>query len=216
MIVLLGSSTAGGASVSRPELSYAKRLTSWLVQAAPGASMVNLAMGGYTTCQLRPSGYTSTAECPVVDTNRNVDAAMRKHPDLVMVHLPSNDASQGIDLSTSLKNLDQIVQKIRAGGAEPLLIGAHPRPMTGRNLDTLKAWARALESYPGVETVKLWDSLSMDSSHLKPELTSDGTHPNDSGHVIIYRQILRSTTFQNRFIASMGIHRRPSDPACVD
>lgn len=199
-VVFLGSSSAAGHGASTRGASYAWRLSESLSATRPTGCGVNLARGGYTTWHLRPGSLELRPGRPRVDTLRNIDAALERSPRLVVVHLPSNDPALRIPLEESIGNLHAIVSRAHDAGVRVLVIGSQPRPLAGDTAALLRHWARALDTLSLAETVDVWDSLAQDSSRLKPGVVAaDGIHLNDSGHALVYRQVLRSRTWRELF-----------------
>jgi len=118
--------------------------------------------------------------------------------------LPTNDAMSLVPLDASLRNLRASIVEANSAGVRVLVIGPQPRRMGPTGTRILRAWAHSLDTLSGVETVHVWDSLAKDSSSLRPWLSRDSIHPNDSGHAILYRQVLRSRTWKELFGTDSG------------
>lgn len=198
-VVLIGSSSAAGSGASTFEHAYAGRLSSWLSANAPTSCLQDLAASGYTTYELRPASLGYTPQRPGVDSARNIDAALALAPRLLIIHLPSNDVAYGYTLSESLKNLEAMIDQARAADVDVAVVGPHPRGLSGDRRDSLIRWARILDTISRVETIQVWDSLSTDSTALRAGVRQDGVHFNDSGHAIVFRQILRSRSWESLF-----------------
>ena len=69
-VVILGSSTAVGTGASDYEHSWVGLFSSYMA----GSTLVNLALGGYTTYQILPTGTNNGAR-PAVDPGHNITAA---------------------------------------------------------------------------------------------------------------------------------------------
>lgn len=200
-VVVIGSSSAYGRGASTPQHAYAARLSSWLATNDPTSCLVNLAQNGYTTFHLRPLRMGNDSGRSSIDSTRNIDAAIRLSPELVIIHLPSNDIAYGYPLASSIRNIQAMVDDAHAAGMRVLVIGPHPRGNADCKRDSMVAWARALDTLSNAETISVWDSLATDSTHLRAAVNSDGVHFNDSGHAIVYRQILRSRSWTALFSA---------------
>lgn len=206
-IVVMGSSTAGGSAVTKNEYAYANRLKAWLQSKSSAWDMRNLGYGGLTTGNIRSyddvvSDAFSTQR---IDSIRNIDAALAYKPALVVLHLVSNDVESGLPLEESKSLYLSLIRRAQASGAKVLVVESHPRPFARQGLtDTLLMWRDFLRSQTAAEFVPLWDSVALDSVHLKPELIAswNKTHMTDTGHAIIARQILRSRTWGQVFADS--------------
>lgn len=126
-VVIIGSSTAAGVGASAPANSWAGRLGAVAAQRCPLTKITNLALGGYTTWHGMPAAAPRPSGRPASDPARNVEAALKLRPDLVMILFPSNDAASKFPLSETLANQAALRDSVRAAGAADLIIGPFPR-----------------------------------------------------------------------------------------
>src|SRR5579859_7935542 len=66
-IVVVGSSTAAGFGLADPSTSWVQRYATYLATAAPGSKVTNLAVSGYTTYEVQPTGTMNPTGRPAVD-----------------------------------------------------------------------------------------------------------------------------------------------------
>ena len=71
-IAILGSSTAAGVGASTYDSAFAGRYAKYLGGLKPSWKLVNLAVGGYTTYHIMPTGWKRPAGRPAPDTARNI------------------------------------------------------------------------------------------------------------------------------------------------
>src|SRR3982751_4521754 len=93
-VVVVGSSTSYGTGASTYDSAWVGKLQLYFRQNSnDGLDTVvtNLALGGFTTYQVMPTGFTPPAGKPAPDPARNVTMALSLSPDIIIFNLPSND-----------------------------------------------------------------------------------------------------------------------------
>lgn len=185
-VVVLGSSSAAGFGLADPADGWVSRYTAALVAADPADKVVNLAVMGFSTFQVRPTGSPTIDGRPAVDPEHNVTAALALDPDAVIVNLPSNDAALGVSTDALMANLAAVTDAARAKGV-PVWVGTtQPRNLddAGRAL-LVEARDRILATY-GDRAVELWTGIAAPDGTIDPALDSgDGVHLNARGHEIL-------------------------------
>lgn len=105
---------------------------------------------------------------------------MKQKPRLVVVELGSNDGMRGLPLRLIEDNLRAIVAKIRAGGADVLLLGMRLPPSFGG--EYADAFAALFERVAQAEQVPFVPFFHEGVAGV-PELNlPDGIHPTEEGH----------------------------------
>jgi lysophospholipase L1-like esterase len=113
-VVILGSSTAAGANASPLSLSWASRYAAHLETVVPGSQVINLAVGGFTTFNVMPTGsipsppWNSSTYYPAPDNN--ITAALALDPDLIILNLPTNDSDMHVPLDLQISNYAAIIE----------------------------------------------------------------------------------------------------------
>ena len=149
-VAVLGSSTAAGVMLHDPSTSWVARYTTWLLAQRPGSRVTNLAIPGYTTFQVLPTGTTNPPGRPSVDPAHNVTAALAVHPDAIFVNLPSNDAVEGIPVDESVENLRTLVATAERSGVAVWLASPQPRALKGEAMALLLGLRdRMKREFPG-------------------------------------------------------------------
>lgn len=199
-IVVIGSSTAAGYGASVRDSCWVGRLKNKLVTDGKRIKVVNLGIGGYTTYKLMPTGYVSEIEKrPEVDTNKNVTAALKYHPALVIINLPSNDIASNFRDEEILNNYRVIIRTIASSRVDYIVTGSQPRnfPALEQRKRLKIIHDKMIKEYP----THLDDYLNKISTPTygiqKYYSAGDGIHLNNNGHRVIYQSILNFPVFKS-------------------
>ena len=206
-IVVLGSSTAAGTGVSKPDSSWVNRWRAWL-NADTRYELINLAKPGYTTYHVLPTGTPIPPQLSVtIDTSRNITHALSFRPKIVLINMPSNDASYSIPVADQLHNFQQVMNTAINGGANAWITTTQPRKFN----DTLKVQLQetvrdsivCIYSYKAID---FWKGLANSDGTIKPIYDAgDATHMNDLGHVLLFKRILASGITKKRRIPDVDL-----------
>lgn len=108
-------------------------------------------------------------------------------PDVVLLHLGTNDIFQGTSVDNTLDNLTQIVDALRADNPNVTILAAQVIPHTRGDRPSLEAFNDALPTW--VDTVTTAESpviLVDQASSIDPEAhLYDGVHPNKHGEEVM-------------------------------
>ncbi len=114
---------------------------------------------------------------------RRVDWVLRAKPEVVIVALGVNDGLRGQSIAALRKNLEQIVERLRAGGARVLLAGM--RVPTNYGEDYTREFAQAFPAVARKTDVPLMPFL-LEGVAASPALNlPDGVHPTAQGHQVM-------------------------------
>jgi acyl-CoA thioesterase I len=170
VIVAFGDSLTAGLGVA-PDEAYPALLQARLVREGYRYRVVNAGVSGDTTA----------------GALRRVDWVLRARPSVVILALGANDGLRGHSVETMRLNLERIVERLRAGGAEVLLAGMRLPPNYGAEFARQFA-----ETFPLVArrtTVALMpfllEGVAADSRLNQP----DGIHPNAAGYRVVADRI---------------------------
>ncbi len=180
-IVVLGSSTAAGTGASSPESSWVNKFSSWLTTNTTGVVVTNLALGGFDTEDVLPTG----------DPQRNITKALSLSPDIIIVNLPSNDVANGIPVSTTMSNLQTLKSLATAQGVRIFFTTTQPRNFGSlTNREMLQQTATQIKDAFGAYAINIFDELvnTVDLT-IKASYNFDGIHVNDGGHDYIFNAI---------------------------
>lgn len=188
ILVVLGSSTAAGNGASQPDSSWAGRYQRDLRERYPGWRLVNLAVGGYTTYHVMPTGHKPPAGRSIPDPNHNITQALKLRPRGIIIQLPSNDIAGGFSLEETQANFQTLV-RLADEAQVPIWIGS-AQPRSDFNSDQRKALFRLrdwIANAFATRTLDLWTELSTDDGFIQPLYDSgDGIHLNDRGHGVLF------------------------------
>ncbi len=138
LVVVLGSSTAEGTGPSHRDSTWVNRFRTYLDGVDARFDVLNLARGGYSTFHLAPAGTVAPANIGgAPDPQRNIDAALARHPDAIVINLPSNDAAYGVDTEAQMANFAAMMAKAEAAGVPVWLTTTQPRDF-GPEMDRLR------------------------------------------------------------------------------
>jgi acyl-CoA thioesterase I len=188
LVVILGSSTAFGTGASDYKHAWAGLFSAYLNK----GKVINLARGGYTTYHILPEGDARPSNRPASDTTRSITAALRKHPSVLVISMTTNDVANGYSVDEVMENLRKIRSIALANGVKRVIITTS----MPRNLNKLatERWLQqrdlTLSTYPG-EAVNFFDPLATTAFTFRGDLTVDGIHPNDTGHQLLFDQVIK-------------------------
>lgn len=189
-IVVLGSSTAAGAGASPSDSSWVNRYRAHLQSINSGNQVTNLAVGGFNTYRIMPTGFQPPANRPAVDTNQNITAGLALNPDAIIVNLPSNDVSSGFTVGEQLDNFDTLWNEAQVAGVPIWICTTQPKNYSNpakiqAQVDVRDSiWARY---NPFV--LDFWSGIADSTNQIDPFYDSgDGTHLNNSGHYLLFNR----------------------------
>jgi acyl-CoA thioesterase-1 len=169
-IAVLGDSLTAGFGVAVEE-AYPALLQERLRREGYDYRVVNAGVSGDTTA----GGL------------RRADWVLRSRPSIVIVALGANDGLRGLSVSAMRTNLEQIVERFRAAGAQVLLAGMRVPPNYGEDYGREFAAAfPAVARKTGVPLVPfLLDGVAADARLNQ----ADGIHPTAKGQAIIAERV---------------------------
>ena len=199
-VAVLGSSNTAGIGPANSADAWVNRLRRHLEETRPGSTVFNYAVGGYTTYNVLPTNRNPPPDRPPPDPSRNVTAALRTNPDVILISLTSNDSNRGYPVAEQLANYRTV---IAAAGETPVFITTTtPRDGFSPN-DSLSAEARrgyqvavrdSTLARWGRQALDFWTPLQgPDGLTLDPAVGSgDGVHFNAEGHRRLFEVVLAS------------------------
>jgi len=192
-IVVLGSSTAAGAGLTDPETNWVRRYATFLAREVPGSSVTNLAVGGYSTYQIQPTGTTNPTGRPEVDPAHNITAALALHPDAIIVNLPSNDAAMGVPVGDSLANIKVVEAQARNAHVLFWVTTSQPRTLPPDQARLLLEYRDGIQGmYEGYALDFFTPLARKDATPSAAFNQGDGIHPNPEGHRVLFEQVKKA------------------------
>jgi len=187
-VVVLGSSTAAGYGLTDPDTSWPRRYAALLQ--TRGLSLTNLAVSGYSTFQILPTGTANPSGRPEVDPAHNITAALALHPDAIIVNLPSNDAAMGVPVDDSLANIAVVAAKAREAHVLFWVTTSQPRALPPEQVQLLFGYRDRIQRQYTTHALDFFTPLAAPDGTPLPALNQgDGIHPNAEGHRLLFEQV---------------------------
>jgi len=123
------------------------------------------------------------------DALSRIDWYLKRKPDIVFIALGANDGLRGLDLKTSEKNLEKIVQKSLNSGAKVLLAGMMIPPNYGP--EYTKEFKNMYLKIKDKYKLAFLPFLLKDVAGEQKLNQADGIHPNEKGHKIIANEVFK-------------------------
>ena len=189
-VVVLGSSTAAGTGPSHADSAWVGRYRRHLQAIDPQHEVVNLAVGGYTTYHLLPTGTASASGRPAPDPERNITQALSLGPDALIINLPSNDAAKGFDVQEQLANYAAMLARAEAAGVPVWIATTQPRNLDAEGRRAQEVMRDSTHARFGDRAIDFWTGLAEDDATIKPAYDSgDGVHLGDAAHALLFRRV---------------------------
>lgn len=193
-IVVLGSSTAKGFGAVDSSNSWANRLSKYLKRIDSSYSLINLAVSGYTTCQLMPNDYKPPIENKNLtpDVNANITKALSLNPKIIIINTGSNDIVKGIKLREELSNFKALIDLCKRKNVGVWITSPQPRYMEPRALnDSLFVLKDSIFNMFGNHVIDFWNDFVRDKYYIINKYDcGDGVHQNDFGHEQLFNKVL--------------------------
>jgi acyl-CoA thioesterase-1 len=166
LVIFLGDSISAGLHLDADQ-AFPAVLQSRFVEREIPFRLVNAGVSGDTTA----GGL------------RRIDWLLKQKPQVVLVELGANDGLRGIDVQAIESNLRQILERIRAAGAEPILVGMHVPTSYGVPYSTA---FHGLYGRLAKELAVPFVPNFLQGVGGMPEFNlADGMHPNVQGHKLL-------------------------------
>ena len=166
ILVAFGDSLTAGLGVA-PEESYPARLQETLLLSGYRYRVVNAGVSGDTTA----GGV------------RRVEWVLKSKPDIVILELGANDGLRGLNLTETRANLEQIIQRLLAGGARVILAGMKLPPNYGVDYTkTFYAMYADLAKRYDIQFIPFFLGGVASKADLNQ---ADGIHPTGRGYAVI-------------------------------
>lgn len=191
-LVVLGSSTAAGVGPSTMDSAWVNRYRTALQEQYSGFEVVNLALGGYTTYQILPTGFEIPSGVnESIDVNRNITKALEYEPFAIIINMPSNDAVKLYTVEQQLTNYDTIYNYAAASGVQVWIATTQPRNFTNPvQIQIQFDLADTIPDVYGNYAIDFWNDLADENGFIKDEFDSgDGIHLNDAGHRLLFSRV---------------------------
>jgi lysophospholipase L1-like esterase len=191
VIVVLGSSTAAGTGPSKPDSAWVNRYRNYLQSMDTTVQVINLAVGGYTTYDIMPTGYVPPAGRPTPKTNNNITKALTYKPDAIIINLPSNDATNNYTISEQLANYDTVLARASQQNVPVWITTTQPRNLSQTQRKNLMDMRDSTFARFGDQAIDFWTEIAnLDGTINSKYNSGDGVHINDAGHRIFFERVV--------------------------
>lgn len=175
-----------------PNHSWVHLYTQYLKGINTAYQVDNLAVGGYTTYDLCPTGFIPPASRPSPDVNHNITKALSLNPDAIIINLPTNDVGRNYTLTEQQDNYKRMVSAATAQGVEVWITTTQPRNDYNASqvaaLKNMRDWT--LSYYPN-RSIDFWTGTTEPNDSIKHLYSyGDGIHLNDAGHQLLYTRVV--------------------------
>lgn len=194
-IVVLGSSTAAGTGPSNLNNAWVNRYRTYLTEMDTRYEVLNLALGGFATYNILPTGTTIPAGVNrVIDTQRNITKGLELLPGGLIINMPSNDAASGYPVADQIANYNLISADAMSDNVPMWVTTPQPRNF-GSNTTNLNIQLQMItetNTLFGDFAVDFWTGFPIANNNgILPIYDSgDGIHMNDAAHEILFERIL--------------------------
>jgi lysophospholipase L1-like esterase len=207
-VVVLGSSTAFGTGASVTDSSWVGRLQAYFrrnVFDGNDTVVINKANNGYTSYDIRETGFTPPSGRPSPDVLRNTTNTIAVKPDVqtVIINMPTNDVANGYAISEFMGNLRAVFYQLKAAGARVFVTTTQPRTsLTTSQRQILRDLRDSIINAFGQYSINFWDDLATTDGQnniLSAVSAGDGIHVNDLGHRLLFNRVIAKNLFQPAF-----------------
>jgi lysophospholipase L1-like esterase len=195
-LVVLGSSTAAGVGASSIDSGWVKRYRNYLFEKNTTFKVISLAVGGYTTYDIMPTGYFPPANRPTPKIGNNISKAVTYNPEAIIINLPSNDVNMGYSIAEQLSNYDTIITVASDNNIPVWVTTTQPRNFSVAQIQKQIEMRDSTFSRFGEKAIDFWTDIADSSGRINPEYNSgDGIHLNDKGHANLFRRAVAAEIF---------------------
>ena len=199
-IVVLGSSTAAGSGVSTSDSAWVNRYREYVQGINLNNEVINLAVGGYNTYKIMPTGFVPPVNRPLSDTNKNITKALSLNPDAIIVNLPSNDVSSGFSVSEQLFNLDSVFALSNLNNVPIWICTTQPKNFSSAATRQIQEDIKdSINLIYGSFAIDFWTTIALPDNSIDSVYNADGTHLNDAGHQILVNRVIDADILNNIF-----------------
>jgi lysophospholipase L1-like esterase len=173
--------------------SWVKRYAHAAYQHNTRNRLMNLAVGGYTTWHIMPTGTVVPSGLPfTVDSVRNITAALALQPYAIIINMPSNDASYQVTVARQLLNYATIAGEAANSGVKLWVSTTQPRNFSSATqLQIQHDMADSIQAIFGSYAIDFWNGLADTSGHILGKYDSgDGIHLNNAGHKLLAERVI--------------------------
>lgn len=196
-IVVIGSSTAAGVGPSEPDSAWVNRYRNYLYGRNTTTSVINLAVGGYTTYELMPDDFIPPVGRPSPSKSHNITKAISYSPEGIIINLPSNDVTRGFSIEEQLANYDTMLSRAFQYSIPVWISTTQPRNLNDTKRLIQIEMRDSTFSHFGDFAIDFWSGLANDDGTIKSIFNSgDGIHLNNAGHRILFNRVVDANVYE--------------------
>lgn len=190
-IVVLGSSTAAGFGPNRIDSAWVNRYRAYVKSINPQNEVTNLAIGGTTTYQIMPTGYTPPPNRANPIPTNNLTQAINLGADAIIVNMPSNDAANNFSISEQMSNFRILKQSADSAGVPIWICTTQPRNFSTAQRALQVAVRDSILAVFGMQAIDFWSGTEDSLDGINPIYDAgDGIHLNDAGHALLLQRVV--------------------------
>lgn len=121
---------------------------------------------------------------------RRTDWLLKQRPDIVVIELGGNDGLRGMPVRDIQRNLRAIVEKVKAAGAQPLLLGVVLPPSYGA--EYTRAFSAIYPELAAQLQVPFCPYFMEHVAGVADKNLEDGLHPTAEGHRLIAQRVAQT------------------------
>ena len=210
-IVVIGSSTSAGTGLSSVNEAWVWKYREYLTQLDTRYEVVNLALGGFATYNVLPTGTVIPVGVNrTIDTERNITKALSLNPSGIIVNMPTNDSASGYSATVQFANFN-LIRNTALALSVPVWISS-PQPRNFGNASQLAIQYEVLNGSTtqfGQYSFDFWTNLATANGDINPFFgAGDGIHLNNTGHQILFERVVAKgihTTVKNAVDSSLNL-----------
>ena len=192
-IVVLGSSTAAGSGPKDISNAWVNRYRTFVQSINPLNTVVNLAVGGYTTYHIMPTGNKTPNGRYYPDTIRNITKALSLNPQAIIINMPTNDIANGYSTIEYMSNFAVIVALASQANIPVWITTSQPRNLATNLRDSLILIKSKINDTYQEKAIDFWTTIANpDGTINKLYDSGDGIHLNDNGHAILFQRVVNA------------------------
>ncbi len=190
LVVVLGSSTAEGTGPEASSNARVNRYRTYLQTVDPRFEVLNLARGGYSTSRLLPTADPVPDGHPAPDPLRNIEAALARSPEAILINMPSNDAASGFGVDEQMRHFDRVIAVAKAAGVPVWVTTSQPRNLDAQGRRIQLALRDAILERYGSRAIDFWTGFATDDGGQALRWDSgDNNHYNDEAHALFFERV---------------------------
>ncbi|WP_158825763.1 SGNH/GDSL hydrolase family protein [Mucilaginibacter lacusdianchii] len=197
-IVVLGSSTAAGFGLTNPDSSWVNRLDKKLAAENKDIRILNLAVPGFSTYEVKPNYSEVPTNRPHWNKNHNISKALSYNTVKVIISLPNNDIANNYTDDEIIANYKTLTALLDEKQIPYVITSTQPRNFTtqSQQIRIKELNDKLLAIYKNNYCDYLNKLCTSDYRILNTYSLGDGVHLNSKGHDVIYKSLLMSNLFK--------------------